>query len=115
MTRVKRGVTAHRRHQTMVKKAKGYRGQRSSTFTWAKNAMMKAGLHNYADRKCKKRDFRRLWITRINAACRDLGFAYSRVIAAMTLKGIVVNRKMLADLAIKEPAVFKKIVEEAMK
>jgi large subunit ribosomal protein L20 len=99
----------------MVNKAKGFRGQRSAIFTWAKNAMMKAGIHSYTDRKRRKRDFRRLWIARINIACRDLGVTYSRLIAAMTLKGIVVNRKMLADLAIKEPAVFKKIVEEAMK
>ncbi len=115
MTRVKRGVTAHRRHQTMVKRAKGFRGQSSRIFTWAKNAMMKAGIHSYTDRKRRKRDFRRLWISRINISCRDLGVTYSRLIAAMTKKDILVNRKMLADLAIKEPEVFKKIVEEAMK
>ena len=76
---------------------------------------MKAGIHSYTDRKRRKRDFRRLWISRINISCRDLGVTYSRLIAAMTKKDILVNRKMLADLAIKEPEVFKKIVEEAMK
>lgn len=115
MTRVKRGVTARRRHKKMRKLAKGYRGLRHSTFVWAKNATMKAGVRSYASRKRRKRDFRRLWIIRINAACRSLDVSYSRLIDAMTKKDIIVNRKILADLAVKQPEIFKKIVEAAMK
>ncbi|MCX6734732.1 MAG: 50S ribosomal protein L20 [Candidatus Peregrinibacteria bacterium] len=115
MSRVKRGVNTRRRHQKMKKAAKGYRGLRSRTFKWAKNATMKAGLRSYTSRRLKKRDFRSLWITRINSACRAMGVKYSRLIDAMTKKDMVVNRKMLSELAVNEPAVFKKIVEEAMK
>lgn len=115
MTRVKRGVTAHRRHREVVKAAKGYRGLRSINFRQAKNAVMKAGTYAYAHRRTKKRTFRNLWIVRINAACKELGVQYSRFIYQMTLKGIAVNRKMLSELAFHEPAVFKKVVEEAMK
>ncbi len=113
MTRVKRGETAHRRHRKVVKAAKGYRGLRSRVFTQAKNAVMKAGLHSYVDRKTKKRTFRALWILRINAACRPLGITYSRLIEAMTKKDILINRKMLSELAIHQPEVFKAIVEAA--
>lgn len=113
MTRVKRGVTAHRRHRKQVKAAKGYRGLRSKTFSQAKNAVMKAGLNSYKDRRNKKRVFRRLWIARINAACRDLGVNYSRFIAGLNAKHIAIDRKMLAELAANEPAAFKAIVEQA--
>lgn len=115
MTRIKRGETAHRRHHETVKAAKGYRGLRSKTFKWAKAALMKAGKYQYAHRKARKRDFRSLWITRINAACRSLGVAYSRFIAGMTKKNIAINRKMLAELAVNEPETFKAVVEEAIK
>ena len=111
MPRVKRGVTTRRRHQKMVKAAKGYRGLRSTTFKQAKNAVMKAGIRSYTSRRLKKRSFRGLWIARINAACRPLGVTYSRFVDGMTKAGIVINRKMLADLAVREPAVFKAIVE----
>lgn len=111
MTRVKRGVTAHRRHRKMVKAAKGYRGLRSTNFRQAKNAVMKAGLNSYRDRRLKKRTFRSLWIARINAGCRPLGISYSRLIAAMTEKGVEINRKMLAELAATEPEAFKAVVE----
>jgi large subunit ribosomal protein L20 len=111
MSRVKRGVTAHRRHRKVVKAAKGYRGLRSKTFQQAKNAVMKAGLHSYRDRRNRKRVFRQLWITRINAACRELGISYSRLIDGMTKKGVAINRKMLAELAVNEPETFKAIVE----
>ena len=111
MTRVKRGVTAHRRHQKVVKAAKGYRGLRHKTFSQAKNAVMKAGMNSYKDRRTKKRTFRQLWILRINAACREQGISYSRFIAAMNAKGVAINRKMLAELAVHEPGVFKDIVE----
>lgn len=115
MTRVKRGENAHRRHRKVVKAAKGYRNLRSKTFKQAKNAVMKAGLHAYTHRRTRKREFRRLWITRINAACRELGVAYSRFIDGMTKKDIELNRKMLAELAIHEPKAFKAVVETAMK
>ena len=111
MTRVKRGEQAHRRHRKVVKAAKGYRGLRSRTFKAAKNAIMKAGMHAYTHRRTKKREFRRLWILRINAACRAMGVKYSRLIHAMELKGVTLNRKMLADLAANEPAAFKSVVE----
>lgn len=114
MSRVKRGVTAHRRHRKTVKAAKGYRGLRSTNFRAAKNAVMKAGLNAYRDRRNKKRTFRQLWIARINAACRELGTSYSVLIAGMTKKHILINRKMLAELAVREPGVFKDVVEAAV-
>lgn len=95
----------------MVKAAKGYRGVRSTHFTFAKNAVMKAGLNSYRNRKRKQRTFRNLWIARINAACRPMGISYSRLVDAMTKKGVVVNRKMLSELAIHNPEVFKAVVE----
>jgi large subunit ribosomal protein L20 len=115
MTRVKRGVTAHRRHRKIVKAAKGYRGLRHRTFKHAKNAVMKAGMNAYRDRRLKKRTFRRLWITRINAACRAHDVKYSRFIHALTLKDIKVDRKILAELAVNEPETFKAVLDEAMK
>lgn len=115
MTRVKRGVPAHRRHHEMVKAAKGYRGLRHKVFNQAKNAMLKAGVNLYKHRKLRKRSFRQLWILRINAACRLLGVKYSRFIDGMTKKDILLNRKVLADLAVRQPETFKAIVEEAMK
>lgn len=115
MTRVKSGENAHRRHRKVVKAAKGYRGLRSTTFKQAKNAVMKAGQHAYKHRRMRKRDFRQLWITRVNAACRSLGVAYSRLIDGMNKKSIEINRKMLAELAANEPAAFKDIVEAATK
>ena len=114
MTRVKRGVNAHRRHRKVVKAAKGYRGLRSTTFKQAKNAVMKAGLHSYAHRRTRKREFRRLWIARINAACRMHGQKYSIFIDAMAKKSIEINRKMLAELAMNHPDVFKTVLDEAM-
>ena len=113
MTRIKRGVNAHRRHRKVVKAAKGMRGQRGRTFKASKNAVMKAGINSYRDRRLKKRTFRSLWIARINAACRPLGISYSRLIAAMTVKGVEINRKMLSELAIHEPAAFKAVVDAA--
>jgi large subunit ribosomal protein L20 len=113
MTRVKRGETAHRRRHKLVKAAKGYRGLRSKTFKQAKLSRNEANIHAYNDRRHKKRSFRRLWITRINAACRPLGIKYSRLVDGMTKKGILINRKMLSELAISEPDAFKAIVEAA--
>ena len=115
MTRVKSGENAHRRHRKVIKAAKGYRGLRSKTFKQAKNAVMKAGMHAYTHRRTRKREFRRLWIARINSACRAHGVAYSRLIDGMTKKGIELNRKILAELAIHEPNAFKAVVDVAMK
>jgi len=112
MTRVKRGVIAHRRHRKIVKAAKGYRGLRNCTFKQAKNAVMKAGINAYRDRRLKKRTFRRLWITRINAACRANGMAYSRFINALLKANIQIDRKMLAELAVNNETAFKAILEK---
>ncbi len=113
MPRVKRGETAHRRHRKVVKAAKGFRGLRSTNFRAAKNAVMKAGMNSYTHRRTKKRDFRRLWIARINAACRALGVKYSILMNVLTKKDVMINRKMLADLAVNEPKAFEAVVELA--
>lgn len=111
MTRVKGGENTHRRHRKAVKAAKGYRGLRSTNFRAAKNALAKAGMHAYAHRRTRKRDFRSLWILRINAACRELGIKYSRLIFQMEVAGVRLNRKMMAELAANEPEVFKAVIE----
>jgi large subunit ribosomal protein L20 len=113
MSRVKRGVTAHARHKKVLKQAKGYYGRRKNTIRVAKQAVEKAQQYAYRDRKVKKRDFRGLWIQRINAAVRPEGLTYSRLIDGMNKAGIEVDRKVLADLAMHEPAAFKAIVEQA--
>jgi len=114
MTRVKRGVTAHRRHKKYLIAAKGYRGARHRLVRRAKSAVAKAGQNAYMHRKRKKRDFRKLWIARINAACRAMGTKYSLMINGCFKKDIQVNRKMLAEIAVKDPAAFKAFVEEAL-
>ena len=111
--RVKRGIVRHRRHKKIRKLAKGYRGMRSTTFVKANEAVIRAGTNAYKDRRLKKRDFRGLWITRINAAVRANGIRYSQFIKGLTAKKITLNRKVLSELAIHEPAVFAKIVEAA--
>lgn len=113
MSRVKRGVTAHRRHKKIVKQTKGFRGKRKNVFKLAKNAVMKANMNAYRDRRLKKRTFHQLWVLRINNACREHDLKYSRFIYGLELAGIEINRKMLAELAISEPDVFKEIVEKA--
>jgi len=113
MTRVKRGVVAHRRHRAVVKAAKGFRGLRSRNFRAAKNAVMKAGMNSYTHRRTKKREFRKLWIARINAACRPLGINYSRLINGLSKKDVLVNRKMLAELAVNNTSAFEAIVAMA--
>ncbi|MFA5948398.1 MAG: 50S ribosomal protein L20 [Candidatus Gracilibacteria bacterium] len=115
MTRIKRGVTVRRRHKRLLKKTKGFRGPMNILVKRAKNALMRAGLNSYRGRKQKKRDYRRLWIVRINAACRELGVKYSQLIDMMTKKDMRINRKMLSELAVNQPEVFKQIVEEAQK
>lgn len=112
MARVKRGTTQRRRHNKVLKAAKGYRGLRSRLYRQAKNAVTKAGQHAYRHRRTKKRDFRRLWIARINAATRAHGMSYSRFMNALHNKMIGLDRKILAELAANEPKVFEAIVKE---
>ena len=113
MPRVKRGVTARARHKKVLAKAKGFRGRRKNVFRVAKQAVMKAGQYAYRDRRNRKRDFRGLWIARINAAVRELGLSYSAFMAGMKRANIEIDRKMLADLAVREPAAFKALVDQA--
>lgn len=115
MPRIKTGVTAHRRHKKILKLAKGYRGTRSKQFKKANESIMKAGQYAYRDRKVKKREFRRLWIARINAAARLNGISYSRLICGLTKAGVAIDRKMMADLAVTDAAAFTKLVEVARK
>jgi large subunit ribosomal protein L20 len=113
MSRVKRGVTAHARHKKVLKQAKGYYGRRKNTIRIARQAVEKAGQYAYRDRRTKKRNFRALWIQRINAAVRELGFTYGRFIDGLNKAGIEVDRKILADLAVREPEAFKALVTRA--
>ncbi len=111
MVRVTGGPASHARHKKVRAQAKGYRGKRSSTFRMAKQAVMKAGLHAYVGRKNKKRDFRRLWISRISTALRDMGLRYSDVKNKWLHAKMDVDRKNLAELAVDYPKVFKKVAE----
>jgi large subunit ribosomal protein L20 len=113
MARVKGGVTAHARHKKVLKKAKGYYGRRSKTFRTANAAVEKAALYSYRDRKVKKRDFRALWIVRINAAVREEGLTYSRFICGLVKAGIELDRKIMADLAMNQPDAFKGLIAQA--
>lgn len=113
MARVKGGVTAHARHKKVLKKAKGYYGRRKNTFRAANAAVEKAGLYAYRDRKAKKRNFRSLWIVRINAAVREEGLTYSRFISGLAKAGIELDRKVMADIAMNEPAAFKGLISQA--
>jgi large subunit ribosomal protein L20 len=112
MPRVKRGVTAHARHKKILKLAKGFRGRRKNVFRIAKQAVMKAGQYAYRDRRTRKRVFRQLWIARINAASRELGVTYSKFMAGLKKAQIDIDRKVLSDMAIHDPAGFKSIVEK---
>ena len=113
MSRVKRGVPAHAKHRKVLKRAKGFYGRRKNTIRIAKQAVEKAAQYAYRDRKRKKRTFRALWIQRLNAAVRPFGLTYSRFIDGLAKSGITVDRKVLSDLAIREPAAFQAIVEKA--
>ena len=113
MPRVKRGVTAHARHKKVLDKAKGYRGARSKVFRVAKQAVTKAGQYAYRDRRQRKRQFRALWIARINAAARENGLSYSRFIAGLNKAEIAVDRKVLSDLAVFDKAAFSALAEKA--
>ena len=112
MPRVKRGVTARARHKKVLALAKGFRGRRKNVYRIAKQAVMKAGQYAYRDRRAKKREFRRLWIARINAASRALGLTYSKFMAGLKKAQIEVDRKVLADLAVHDPAAFGSIVDK---
>lgn len=113
MARVKRSVFSRARRKKVLKQAKGYYGARSRTFKVAKQAVIKAGQYAYRDRRQRKRQFRQLWVIRINAAAREHGLSYSRFIAGLKLAAIEVDRKVLADLAIHEKATFAVLVEQA--
>ena len=113
MARVKRGVVAKARHKKVLKKAKGYYGARSKLFKTAKQAVIKAGQYAYRDRRQRKRQFRALWITRINAAARQHDMSYSRLINGLNLAEIEVDRKVLADIAVRDPEAFGAIAAQA--
>jgi large subunit ribosomal protein L20 len=113
MPRVKRGVTAKARHKKVLAQSKGYRGRRSNVYRIAKEAVMKAGQYQYRDRRNRKREFRALWIARINAAVRELGMSYSVFMNGLKKASIDIDRKVLSDLAIHDKAAFSKIAEQA--
>ncbi len=113
MPRVKRGVTARARHKKVLKEAKGYYGARSKVYRVAKQAVIKAGQYAYRDRRQKKRQFRALWIARINAGARENGISYSRLINGLKNAGVEIDRKMLADLAIFDKPAFAALADQA--
>ena len=112
MARVKRGVTSHARHAKVLSKAKGYYGRRKNTIRVAKQAVEKAAQYAYRDRKVRKRDFRSLWIQRINAMVREHGMRYSTFVHGLNKAGISIDRKVLADLAVNEPQAFMEILSK---
>ena len=113
MARVKNGVTTKARHKKVLKQAKGYFGSKHRLYKTAKEQLMHSGQYAFRDRRQKKRDFRKLWITRINAGCRANGISYSRFIEGLTKAGVEVNRKMLSEIAINDPKAFKELVKVA--
>jgi len=113
MPRAKSSVVSHKRHKKILKLAKGYRGSKSKLFRVANQQVMKSLVYAYRDRKAKKRDFRRLWITRINAAARNNGMSYNRFINGLKNAGVDINRKVLADLAVNDNKAFGQLVEMA--
>jgi large subunit ribosomal protein L20 len=113
MARVKRAVNAHKKRRVIIERASGYRGQRSRLYRKAKEQVTHSLLYSYRDRRARKGDFRRLWIQRINAASRANGLTYNRLIQGLALAGIEVDRRMLADLAVTDPAAFTAVVDAA--
>ncbi|ONI65390.1 50S ribosomal protein L20 [Okibacterium fritillariae] len=113
MARVKRAVNAHKKRRVILERASGYRGQRSRLYRKAKEQVTHSLVYSYRDRRAKKGDFRRLWIQRINAASRQNGLTYNRLIQGLGLAGIQVDRRILAELAVNEPATFAALVESA--
>ena len=113
MPRAKSSVVSHKRHKKILKLAKGYRGSKSKLFRVANQQVMKSFMYAYRDRKARKRDFRKLWITRINAAARSNGMSYNRFINGLKSAGVDINRKVLADLAVNDSKAFGQLVEMA--
>ncbi len=113
MVRVKSKVSTHKRRKKVLKAAKGFRGSRSKSFRKAKETLLRAGAFAYRDRRCRRRDFRKLWIQRINAAAREHGLSYSRFIDGLNKADVKLDRKMLSDLAITDPDSFRALVEKA--
>jgi large subunit ribosomal protein L20 len=113
MTRVKRSVAARKKRRAMLDRAKGYRGEANSSYRRAKEAVMKADTYAYRDRRNRKRDFRRLWITRINAAARQNGMSYGTFMHGLKLAGIEIDRKVLADIAVRDADTFRRFAEAA--
>lgn len=112
MTRVKRGVSASKRRKNVLEDAKGFMWKRKSHYAAAKQAVIKAGKYAYRDRRTKKRTMRRLWITRLNIAVRELGMKYSELIRKMDAKKVEIDRKVLSQMAVEEPQLFAKIIEK---
>ena len=112
MTRIKRGVAAHKRRKNLLKRAKGFDNRRSTNFIAAREALLHADKYAYRDRRNRKRDFRALWLVRVNAALRDNGTTWSKFAAVLKKEKIAINRKMLAELAVRQPATFDKLVKE---
>ena len=113
MARVKSAIITRKKHKKILKQAKGYYGAKHYRFRMAKQAVMKSGMYAYIGRKDKKSNFRKLWITRINAAARMNGLTYSKLIAGLKKANVTINRKMLAEIAVTDPATFTKIAETA--
>ena len=113
MTRVKRSVNARKKRRAVLEQAKGYRGEKRTSYRRAKEQVMKSDAYAYRDRRNRKRDFRSLWIVRINAAARREGLTYSRMMAGLREGGVEVNRKMLADVAVRDPETFRRFAERA--
>ena len=113
MARVKRGVTARNRHKKVLEQAKGYYGNKSRSFRAANEQVMRSGQYAFRDRRARKGEFRRLWIQRINAGCRQHDLSYSRFIAGLTSAGVAVDRRILAELAVSDPAAFGRLVDTA--
>lgn len=113
MARVKRGVMSRKRHNKLLAQAKGFQAARSRRIRVARETLMKALWYAYRDRRNRKRDFRRLWITRINAGARQFGMSYSRLMNGLKLAGIELDRKLLADMAVRDPEAFRGVVEQA--
>ncbi len=113
MTRVKRSVHAKKKRRATLERAKGFRGEANSNYKRAKEALMKAEAYQYRDRRNRKRDFRRLWVTRINAAARQEGMTYSTFIHGLQVAGIELDRKVLADIAVRDPETFRRFVDAA--
>ena len=113
MARVKTGYTTKRRHKKILKQAKGYFGSKHRLYKTAKEQLMHSGVYAFRDRRAKKRDFRKLWITRINAECRNNDISYSRFINGLNKAGVIINRKMLSEMAIEDPKAFANLVKLA--